>query len=236
MLPRSLPALALPALALLAACGGSPPPTAHPRPAPTPCPTGDALDAAAIAAWRHGDGEVIATCAPLQVGGAPAWVIAGFLERPTDDDAGLGAWTAVVRPTGEVLALDGDDGLPPGAIDHTTGDAWTAADLDGDGDDELIHVEGYSHMGYSTTSLSVLRVTGAALVQVSDLIELDSDNTAAITEDDPDADRPHTCTGTWKLEPTARGQRLVIARTGDSDCPRDRLVLQLTPAGMTAAP
>jgi len=217
------------ALALApAACGGKSTSVARPRPAPTPCPTDEALSAAAIAAWQQGPGEATATCAPLVVGGKPLWLLTGFLAKGGgDEESSLGAWTAIVEPGGAVVGVDGEGDVPWGVYEHTTGDEWTAADLDGDGDDELIDVAGYAHMGFDSTNLGVSRVKAGHLIAVGDRIDLSEDNSAAVDPDDPETGTAHSCTGTWSLVPAGREQHLAIELSGDGDCPHGRKVLRL---------
>lgn len=229
MLPRaarssSLCSLLPIALATLAACGGK----ATPAPAPgnvssrataVPCPEGDELARVAIAAWGRGPGTATAACGAVVIGGQPLWLINGFLERDESEEFMVGEWTAVVRPSGEVLSVEGDDGLAPATVDHMTDNQWLAADLDGDGDDELINLTGYAHMGLEATSLQVARIRGGVYVPVASQLQLSEDDTASVDADDPDAGPTHRCTATWKLVPVGAAQHLEITYQGVGDCP-----------------
>lgn len=225
---------------VLAACGAKG--AAHPRPATTACPTGDALTAAALHAWNHegdldGGGEAYPSCAELVAGGEALWVIDGFLTTGGEDGTTLSTWTAIVTPAGEVRILQGEGGLPPGAIEHRTDDAWRAADLDGDGDDELLHEIGYSHMGYESAALHVFRVRGRELVPIGDGIALGDDNTGSIMGDDPDEPAPHACTAAWTLVAAGKGQLVDVTYGGEGECPnRGRHAWRLDGDTLVAAP
>lgn len=210
------------AAATTAGCGGKggASTTAPARPAVTPCPDGDALDAAATAAWQHGDGDVNAACVALAAGGRGLWLLDGFLTTKGDDGDALGAWTALVVPGGEVVSLTGEADVPFGFLEHTTLDLWQAADLDGDGDDELLHFIGYAHMGYETTTLRLARVEGGALVAIGEDIPFSSDNSGAVDPDDPEGPAAATCTAEWKLVPAGREQHIDITYAGEGECER----------------
>lgn len=210
------------AAATTAGCGGKggASTTTPVRPAVTPCPDGAALDAAAIAAWQHGDGEVNAACVTLAAGGRGLWLLDGFLVTTGADGDALGTWTALVVPGGEVVSLTGEADVPFGFLEHTTANDWQAADLDGDGDDELLHLIGYAHMGYENTTLRLTRVEGGVLVAIGEDIPLDSDNSGAVDPDDPEGPVAASCTATWKLVPAGREQHLDITYVDDGGCER----------------
>jgi hypothetical protein len=177
---------------LCAACGAAataPPVVANDPPPPvsvrevTACPTGAELDAVAGRAFAR-DGELGVICTSLWAG-EPLWLLDGYVDVPYDDageHGGITLATAVVTPAGEVTWSLIDDGYPPAVLDKKAGGEWTAIDLDGDGDDELLVIDGWMSHGYESLSLRVYDVVGRALVASTELPMVDDNSGAVETE------------------------------------------------------
>jgi hypothetical protein len=207
-------------LLFLAACGpksaGSGPTTENHKQPPLmvagPCPEGADLNALALSAWGKTGGTATAECIALRVKGEILWLVDGWYEPPESEDSMyVGSWSALVTPAGEVRWAEGDDELPFGALMKDASGAWRAIDLDGDDTDEVLHEVGYSHGGYTDTSLVVARVDGGKLVYGDTEIPLSSDNSAAV-EDEAEM---VMCTATWEVTPP----EVVITYEGDCERP-----------------
>ena len=164
-------------------------------PAATPCPEGNALARAARKAWGKGKGTATADCVALRVDGGTLWLIDGTFEPDPIDDEGVGMWTALVTPAGEVRHREGDDGFSWGMVERSSADGWRAVDLDGDGDDEVVWVTSYDHGGHLQEVLSVARVDRGALALVGDPLPLSEDNSAAGYPED----ETRVCDARWEL-------------------------------------
>jgi hypothetical protein len=205
-------------LPLLAACGapGAPPAApsaAAPAAAATPCPDGDALAETARAAWGQGAGTASASCLAVRHAGGTLWILDGLFE-PDPDEGMVGMWTAVVRPGGEVVHLTGDDELPWGAAMRSSTTEWTAVDLDGDGDDEVLYVATYEHGGHMESSLQVAAIRGGELAG-GESVPLGRDNSAALMDDDDGLD---VCDARWELVDAGAGRRQVAVTYEGDDC------------------
>jgi len=209
----------------LAACGSSieRSPTVGTRPvgaestaAVTPCPIGDALQQAARAAWKKGPGATTVECVAALAGGETLWLFDGSFEPEPNPDLTLGMWTALVTPAGEVRWVEGGDDFPYGAVDRTYAAEYQAVDLDGDGNDEIVYVVGYSHGGHDSSQLMVLRITGSGVeIVTGEEVALSSDNSAA----DVDSAKVGTCDGRHAIA-DAGGGRKHIEITYAGDCER----------------
>lgn len=211
------------ALAGLAACGPkgtktTPPPSGKDRIA---CPDGDALSEAAKTYFAGGNADsadVSASCVAVYTD-RPLWVLDGWHESPTQE--GVALVTALVDPASKQavwVSGAGDFSFPPGAIDRMTGPGMSAADLDGDGKDELISITGTSAQGYDVESLSVLVIGATGLTTAGEIPFLE-DNSAA----DPDPSELISCSTEWKLVAGPDGTKqldlTVTAQTpGESSC------------------
>ena len=184
--------------------GTAPPATA--AAAAEPCPAGDALIETARAAWGKGPGEIYADCVALRAGGETLWLVDGTFD-PGGDSMTMGMWTALVTPAGEVRWSAGDDELPYGAMMRTSSAGWTAADLDGDGTDEVLYETTYDHGGYLDSQLLVGRIAGGELV-VAEGVPLSSDNSAA----DVDEAEMVVCSGAWEVV----GNQVAVTYDGPS--------------------
>jgi hypothetical protein len=212
------------AIGALAACGPAAPDqgttVGNQEPAParaaaTPCPQGAELEAAAMKAWGKTGGSVYAQCVAASVGGETLWLIDGTYEAPpSDDNFMMGMWTALVTPAGEVRWTQGDDELPYGAVERSYSQDYQAADLDGDGNDEIVHVAGYSHSGFDESSLVVLKVTATGVEMMQTTIALSADNSAA----DVDPSELQTCDGAYQLVDAGGGKkRIEVTYTGQCE-------------------
>jgi hypothetical protein len=176
-----------------------------------PCPAGEDLARLALQAWGKTGGTATAECVELRVKGEILWLVDGWHEPPESEDSmTVGSWSALVTPAGEVRWAEGDDELPFGALMKDMPGAWRAVDLDGDGTDEVLHELGYSHGGYTDTSLVVARIADGKLLYGNTDIPLSSDNSAAV-EDEAEM---VMCTGTWEVTPPD------VSITYEGDCER----------------
>lgn len=222
---------------LLAACGPaatSPPetPSNHTaaRPAPTPCPAEAELAETARRAWGKGPGTVTAGCVALIRKGATLWFVDGFFE-PAESDGTIGMWSALVTPAGEVTWTEGADDLPESAMWRASTSDHVAADLDGDGDDEVLWIANYDHHGYISDALVAAAIVDGGLV-VGEAIPLSSDNSAAIVDD---TETPETCSASWELVPAGAGRRVAVDYGDDCATP-GRKVFTWTGKGLVEVP
>jgi hypothetical protein len=209
----------------LAACGpaadrgptlGNQPDPSTDRAATTACPSGDALAEAARAAWGKGAGTVTADCVVMNLSGETFWLFDGFFEPEPNDDYSIGMWTALVTPTGEVRWAEGGDDFPASTMDKSASSEHEAVDLDGDGNDELVYVEGYSWGGNDDRSVVVVRVTTAGLENLpGENLPLSSDNSAA----DVDPSELYSCEGEHRIVDAGDGRKL-LEITYSGDCER----------------
>ncbi len=206
----------LPAL-LLAACAPAPAASTTPvdnQPTPTaagervPCPAEPELyELAGHAFERAGTSGIV--CTALWAG-EPFWLLDGWIEQPFDESTESGGVTlalALVTPGGEVAWVQRDDGYPPSVIDRKTGGEWTAVDLDGDGEDELLVTDGWNTHGYETVALLAYDVVDRALVASPGSLPLVDDNSAAIYDD---GDVPETCTAEHRIVDGPGGEKHVV--------------------------
>ncbi len=198
--------------------------------AATPCPSGDALTAAALAAWNKTAGTVEAQCAAMWVDGRSIWLVAGWWMPPEggDPEEGIGSWTGLLTADGHALWSDGQDGLPSGAMDRGGTDQYKAVDLDGDGNDEVIYEVAYDHGGYAQSSLVAAAIRDDKLLAGKEL-PLSYDNSAA----DVDPQDAVTCQATYEVIDGPNGTRRVAitgehqtGNGGDSCAPTGRHVYQ----------
>jgi hypothetical protein len=208
--------------------------TAPPAAAAEPCPSGDALNDAARAGWGKGEGVVTASCLALRAAGETLWLIDGTFEPGTGEEMSLGMWTALITPGGEVRWAEGEDDLPYGAAMRSYTDGWTAADLDGDGTDEVLYVAGYDHGGYMESQLVAASIAGGKLA-VGEAISLSSDNSAAVDPADPETGELHVCDGAWELVPAGAGRQVAVTYSGDQCEKPGRHVFSWNGAGLVAA-
>lgn len=221
----------LPLFVLASACGG---PAATPAlgnsrgAAPqvarvtVPCPTGDALTALARTAWDNPAGTITARCVELFVGGQALWLVEGSVEHALGDDGEAVDLdrALVVAATGATLSKQLDTDQPTGVLDKMMGEGYTAVDLDGDGNDELIDITGWGHGGTQSLSLLVWRIDGNQLRAAGTLAMLD-DNSAAV-EDEAEI---RTCRAEHKLvDGPDGGKRIELNATwaggpDPTDCP-----------------
>lgn len=183
------------------------------RAAATPCPADAALTEAARAAWGKGAGTVNAICVAASVGGETLWMLDGYFEPEPNDDYMVGIWTALVTPTGEVRWVDGSDDNPYGVVMKDASGGYQAIDLDGDGNDEIVSVGGYSHGGYDSYTLIVQKVTPAGLESVEGEVPLSHDNSAA----DPDPSELATCDAQHELVDAGAAKHIRITYAGDCE-------------------
>lgn len=190
-----------------ATVSGTAPPQA-PAIAAEPCPSGEALNEAARRAWGKGAGTVTADCVALVAAGETLWFFDGTFEPGGPDAMSIGMWSALATPGGEVRWAEGEDDLPVGAMMRTYNVDWKAADLDGDGTDEVLHVAGYDHGGYMNSSLVIASIVGGQLTIASEGLPLSADNSAA----DPDPSELESCDGSWELV----GRQVAVTYDGPS--------------------
>lgn len=178
----------LPFLLLLAACGGkatTPATTdvtntsdAH---VATPCPDAARLAEIAASAFERPHEEDV-LCTALYAG-EPLWLIEGHTDVTEDGMAGVSEATAIVTTGGEVRWVVVDGAIPWGAWEAEMGPGYQAADLDGDGDDEVLYFGGYSKHGYTDTYVLASDVVDGKLVPAAESVALGSDNMGAAMEE-----------------------------------------------------
>lgn len=111
--------------------------------------------------------------------GRPGWLVDAFIDTGDEES----------EERIEVLAADGSGviaALAPAAVRAVerldTGAGWEAADLDGDGVDELLQVQEYFQTAVRSTALAVYRVEGAVIREVATLaLAFDNHNAKAIS-------------------------------------------------------
>ena len=165
------------------------------------CPEGPALEAAARKAWSVDTAPVTPSCVALW-SGEPLWLVDGWVDRGTSVDM----FIALVTPGGEVRSVESDLELPSGAIDRS-GTTYAAADLDGDGRDEILLESAYSHGGYDQSSIMAVGVgaDGKLVHSTEPALSLSADNTAA----DPDPGTAYSCDSTHRLVDRPGGGKLL---------------------------
>jgi hypothetical protein len=194
--------------------GSAPAATAGQDSAPAiPCPGHEAIAETARAAWDQDTGTAVAECVALRHGGGTVWILDGWFEPEPNADGLYSVWTALVRPDGEVLWRDGHESVPYGALVRRTADDWTAADLDGDGNDEVLYVASYDHGGHLNSELMAGAIVEGRLDLMAEGIPLSRDNSAAAE----DEDEIETCDGAWELVPAGDRRHVAITYTGP-DC------------------
>lgn len=181
--------------------------------AATPCPEGEALAETARAAWKKGAGSIYATCVAVSSGGETLWYLDGYFEPEPNDDYMVGMWTALVTPAGEVRWADGADDFPYGVVMKDASGGHQAVDLDGDGNDEIVFVGGYSHGGYDSYMLGVLKVGASGVQAAEGEVALSHDNSAA----EPDPSELATCDATHELVDAGGKKHIRITYAGDCE-------------------
>lgn len=173
-----------------------------------PCPHD--VESAARAAWSKQGGQVTAGCVALRSGGRTAWVLEGeWLPVPNPDYVHSAA-RAVVAPDGRLLWREVDDDINLDTDVTTAGGEAIVLDLDGDGSDEAVSVNGgVDKRGIQRSALVVETVRGGALV--SDEIVLEYQDSA---REDP----PTVCTSTHRLlDAPGGGKRIEVVSTVRND-------------------
>ncbi|MEZ4403832.1 MAG: hypothetical protein R3B06_27665 [Kofleriaceae bacterium] len=187
-----------------------------------PCPAPAELTGLARVAWGQPDAaDVEVACVAARLGGGPAWVVYGLArDIPSDDGGETNArHTAVVTaaPPHAVIAASIEDELSFTDVDYGERPTYQAADLDGDGTDELVTTLEASPRGVFTTTLAITTVAGDELA-VSEGIPIGYDDSAS----DAEPPGPTSCAADLRVvpDPDGRGQLIEVtasAATGDPD-------------------
>ncbi len=137
--------------------------------------------------------------------GRPGWLIEAFID--TADEESEQRIEVLAADQGRIIAA-----LDPGAaraidrFDPGAGDGWEAADLDGDGVDEVLQLEERFDVGVRSTALAVYRIDGAAIREVARLpIAFDNHGAKAIT-----APRIVSCRGQHALADGGDGAHHIL--------------------------
>jgi hypothetical protein len=220
------------ALILCAACSKSGEPKLGNQPAPTPPAPAAKLAACPV------DKDLNARVAPLlgvaveNIDSAtctagrfpePMWLITARYSKDPDDMM-VYERELVLDPAGKVLSQGEELDMPMGAaMASGTSDA-TAADLDGDGIDELVEVSFYDRHGYQSQTLHVRRRVGQGPSATWEPMlerQFAYDNSAA---DEPPI---LTCDASWKITPPgADGKRsIVFEPTQAPDTPSESCIV-----------
>jgi hypothetical protein len=195
----------------------------------TPCPA-DATEAAR-AAWNVGEGSITVDCVAVRSRGETLWLLDGSFEEPDAMMAWL--YSAVVTPAGAVRWASEGDEVPLGALMRVASTSWTAVDLDGDGDDEVLWAITYSHGGYDEEHLQAGKLGPSGFEVAGDGILVSHDNSAA----DPDDGDVRTCDGSYQVIDGPGGTRqVVVERTGEDCDPPGRAVYAWDGTALVAAP
>jgi hypothetical protein len=200
-------------LIVLAGCGSAAPATKlaneTTRPSKVACPArGDELDRAARAAWGLAANALLHVphCAEIQRGSDWLWYFAGEADHALDTDEQYGWPTmhALVRPPGEVLWKLR---IPPQPYSYVF-EASSTADLDGDGQDELLLRATYGEGGGAMKSMDVI-----------DIAKLPP----SLQTISPGDAGQRSCDGEWSLIKSGREHYVEIKLSGN-DCASSRHV------------
>jgi len=200
------------------------------RPVPTPCPTGADLEVLARRAWKADDGEVAANCVALSGRRETFWYIEG--SHVTGNSASLRR--ALVNALGQTTWSEDAGYHNKSTLEWFVAERKLfAADLDGDGDDELLYVEICCGHGVdSSRRLAVARIRDRRVVAGSraDAISI------AFEEIDHDTGEPSArCDGTWRIVRGPDGTRQIsVSRTGPQCIPPGETIYRLE--GQTLIP
>jgi hypothetical protein len=167
----------------------------------------------------------VAGCARGHFGRA-GWLVDAFIDSG-DEESEERIEVLAVDGSGVIAMLEPDGVRTADRFDVGAGDGWEAADLDGDGVDELLQLEERFDVGVHSTVLAVFRIEAAAIREVGRLhIAFDNRGAKAIT-----APRIVSCSGQHALADGGNGARHIvvegaIARSGrqasgtaNSSCP-----------------
>jgi hypothetical protein len=177
------------------------------------CPDQAKVQELADKAWAGAKGDFgEPECGTFVRGGEAHWIISGYTTGASDGEgeAKVLQRVALVTTAGEVK-WHADQEYESFEVEHYLEDDFYGADLDGDGEDEVLsHGTSDSH-GEVNTSLSVSKIVGDALVRVEGDMILLSEDTSANAEDPATA---VTCEGTMTLVPSGAGQKIHVEYAG----------------------
>jgi len=208
--------LALAALGCSAtlACGGKTGAHAPTTTARIDCPTEPALGELARPHLVVGGGELHVSCVALHHQG-PRWLVVGWHEPDSGPVAQVSALFDAT--SGAVLWKDGVGAFDYEryAVERDSGGDWTAVDLDGDGDDEVIAIDGTMAEGYDVKVLRVRKLTNEGLASAGEIPFGESNGAAA-----PEPGQEISCHASWKVVPVDHGaSRLELDVTNDGPVP-----------------
>lgn len=213
------------AIAVVTACKKEPAPAPPPPPAPAlapavapappplpakPCPTGDALKAAAAAA-RGGTTKATevteVSCNDITAAARKLWV----LDFITADVNGFEGTLALVdardgKTIWKTKTGEADGGLAKATIE--------IADLDGDGSDEVLRSATVGGNGYAKEALHVLAVRGDELVEVGSL-PVRSENTGAVAMGWEKQKNHYECQSAHQIVDGTKSKTKLITLTGE---------------------
>ena len=164
------------------------------KPVPA-CPPEPDLAARLREVWQvPPDAEVdVAGCARGHFGRA-GWLIDAFIDSG-DEESEERIEVLAADGSGVIAMLDPDGVRTADRFDVGAGNGWEAADLDGDGIDELLQVREAFHVAVRSSDLTIYRIDGAVLRQVGRLpLAFDNHGAKAIT-----APRIVACSGQHAL-------------------------------------
>jgi hypothetical protein len=137
--------------------------------------------------------------------GRGGWLIDAFIDV-ADEESEERIEVLAVDGSGIIAMLDPDGVRTADRFDIGAGDGWEAADLDGDGIDELLQLEERFDVGVHSTVLAVFRIDGAAIREVGRLhLAFDNHGAKAIT-----APRIVSCTGQHALADGGNGAHHIL--------------------------
>jgi hypothetical protein len=210
---------------LAAGCGGAAKRettgnTAAPSVATTACPDGEAVKALAYKIWfPDGEpateptaepgfdelvGESLPECGTFVRKGEALWFISHYL------DSGMEHRMLAVTPDGQVRWRS-DVMIDMHEANGYYENNYRGADLDGDGEDEILSDGHHGAMGHDDTQLVVSKLVGDTLQPIEgDMIWVSSDNSASAM-DEADAE---ICDGALTLTQLEGRQQINLAYTG----------------------
>ncbi|MEO8701593.1 MAG: hypothetical protein ABI867_16225 [Kofleriaceae bacterium] len=194
-------------LVSIAACSSPPKPkpelttklTTKPAVAPMECPTEPELLAIAKTAWGNDDAERGPLCVPLRRDGKTYWWLEG--QAAKRDEGGYVMTGHALVDEHRAVVWKHTESVD--SFGYQYPDRSEAADLDGDGNDEVVYVRTTGEGGMSRTELIVVHFTAAPA-------------TASIILGMSGGGDTPPCDASWSLLPHGRGQLIDVIRKGTS--------------------
>lgn len=164
------------------------------RPGAVRCPSGRDLDRVARRTWNAGAGELAARCVAITHAGKPLWFITGTFASGNSFGETFGKlMRSIVSPDGNTVWSSGFHSVVPlSDLGEWANDHFKAVDLDGDGDDEILHEEVAVIGGHQHSVLRVLQVS-------SEVEEIESFDLSGPVHDDDGRVIAGHCDGRYSI-------------------------------------